>query len=114
MVCPHCGTADTRVVETRTERKGLMIRRRHECGNAHRFNSYQIHDSTARSIGLAQIRSRLERAAAGIAARAVAFRRQVRARRLLADGMTVAQVAQQLDITAARVRQIRQAAAAEL
>jgi transcriptional regulator NrdR family protein len=107
MKCHTCGTENTRVLGTRAELDGLLIRRRHECGNEHRFNTFQLHESAARSVGLRQLRSSVETLGRGVARRTDAWKRKVRARRLLSQGMSSLQVAQQLGISDARVRQIR-------
>jgi transcriptional regulator NrdR family protein len=72
MLCPECGTSHTRVVETRKEEGGLMVRRRHECGNEHRFTSYQLHEAVVRNIGMGQVRARLPQLASGIRRRQLA------------------------------------------
>ena len=42
MLCPSCGTPDTRVIDSRPAEGGRAIRRRRECeGCGHRFTSYE-------------------------------------------------------------------------
>jgi transcriptional repressor NrdR len=42
MRCPHCGSFDDKVIESRTLANGEAIRRRRECnGCGHRFTSYE-------------------------------------------------------------------------
>ena len=42
MRCPHCGTVDDKVIESRTLANGDAIRRRRECiGCGYRFTSYE-------------------------------------------------------------------------
>jgi len=42
MRCPHCGTVEDKVVESRTLANGDAIRRRRECNNCgYRFTSYE-------------------------------------------------------------------------
>lgn len=42
MRCPTCGTADTRVIDSRPADQGSSIRRRRECPNCgHRFTTYE-------------------------------------------------------------------------
>jgi transcriptional repressor NrdR len=42
MRCPHCGTIDDKVIESRTLANGESIRRRRECMNCgYRFTSYE-------------------------------------------------------------------------
>jgi transcriptional repressor NrdR len=42
MLCPSCGHAEDRVVDSRSTREGAAIRRRRECVNcAHRFTTYE-------------------------------------------------------------------------
>lgn len=42
MKCPHCGSTEDRVLESRTNRAGTVIRRRRECLVCHnRFTSYE-------------------------------------------------------------------------
>jgi len=42
MRCPHCGTVEDKVVESRTLANGDAIRRRRECNNcSYRFTSYE-------------------------------------------------------------------------
>jgi transcriptional regulator NrdR family protein len=107
MKCPDCGTVDTRVMETRQDVPGLLVRRRHQCGNGHRFNSFQLHETSLRSTGMQQVRSRLDAVTAGIAARSVAYQRRRTVERMLRAGKTTAQVAVGIGVTQTRVRQIR-------
>jgi transcriptional repressor NrdR len=47
MRCPHCGTVEDKVVESRTLANGDAIRRRRECINCgYRFTSYERIDET--------------------------------------------------------------------
>ena len=47
MRCPHCGTVEDKVVESRTLANGDAIRRRRECNNCgYRFTSYERIDET--------------------------------------------------------------------
>ncbi len=47
MRCPHCGTIEDKVVESRTLANGDAIRRRRECINCgYRFTSYERIDET--------------------------------------------------------------------
>lgn len=108
MKCPTCGTADTRVIETRKEDGGLMVRRRHECGNQHRFNTYQLHETALRTAGLNQIRARLTAVASGIAVRSTAHKRRTTAQRLLGQGKSISEVADAIGVTATRIRQYQQ------
>jgi transcriptional repressor NrdR len=42
MRCPHCGSLDDKVIESRTLAKGESIRRRRECNSCgYRFTSYE-------------------------------------------------------------------------
>ncbi|MDR1839058.1 MAG: transcriptional regulator NrdR [Treponema sp.] len=42
MRCPHCGTVEDKVVESRTLANGDAVRRRRECNNCgYRFTSYE-------------------------------------------------------------------------
>ncbi|HEX9639722.1 MAG TPA: transcriptional regulator NrdR [Candidatus Krumholzibacteria bacterium] len=42
MLCPSCGHAEDRVVDSRSTREGAAIRRRRECVNcSHRFTTYE-------------------------------------------------------------------------
>jgi transcriptional regulator NrdR family protein len=43
MKCPVCGTW-TRVLDTR-DTDELFLKRRRECGNHHRFFTFEVHDS---------------------------------------------------------------------
>lgn len=55
MICPKCA-AWARVIETRWVKSEFRTRRRYECGNLHRFNTYealptaQNHKSTIASV----------------------------------------------------------------
>jgi transcriptional regulator NrdR family protein len=106
MKCPDCGTSVTHVVSTRTDR-GVLVRRRHECGNGHRFNSLQVHESALRGIGMRAIDAALDRVAAGITRRTIAELRKRKVARLVSDGLATTQIATKLGISEARVRQIR-------
>lgn len=44
MMCPICGTSDTRVLDTRPQPYGT-VKRRHLCGNGHRFETRQIYEA---------------------------------------------------------------------
>jgi transcriptional repressor NrdR len=47
MRCPHCGTVEDKVVESRTLANGDAVRRRRECINCgYRFTSYERIDET--------------------------------------------------------------------
>ncbi|MDR2942556.1 MAG: transcriptional regulator NrdR [Treponema sp.] len=47
MRCPHCGTIEDKVVESRTLANGDAIRRRRECNSCgYRFTSYERIDET--------------------------------------------------------------------
>lgn len=52
MRCPHCGSVDDRVIESRQNTTGTVIRRRRECsGCSYRFTSYeQIEEKTLKVI----------------------------------------------------------------
>jgi transcriptional repressor NrdR len=42
MLCPACGTADTRVIDSRPAESGVSIRRRRQCEACqHRFTTYE-------------------------------------------------------------------------
>ncbi|MGB8360109.1 MAG: transcriptional regulator NrdR [Acidimicrobiia bacterium] len=42
MLCPSCGTADTRVIDSRPAESGVSIRRRRQCEACqHRFTTYE-------------------------------------------------------------------------
>jgi len=42
MRCPHCGTIEDKVIESRTLANGDAVRRRRECINCnYRFTSYE-------------------------------------------------------------------------
>jgi len=107
MKCPKCGTVDTHVIATRRESDGLLVRRRQECGNKHRFNTYELHETSLRSTGIKKIRARLLTVASGIAVRSMARRRRLAAIRMLRQGKSVAQIADEIGVTEARVRQYR-------
>lgn len=111
MNCPDCGTADTRVIETRKQACAAIVKRRHLCGNAHRFWTFQLHESVVRSIGLKQLQAQSATSARGAVRRTLAFKRNLRVASLLADGWSVRSIAEKLDISDARVRQLRLALA---
>lgn len=107
MICPECGVLNTRVIETRAEKGGATVTRRHECGNGHRFNTLQLRETTVRSIGLTKILKMSATNAVGTARRALTHQRRLRVARMLGEGIGVPAIADSLGITDARVRQIR-------
>jgi len=42
--CPTCGAQAVKVKDTRYEEKWNQIKRRRECANGHRFNTYENTD----------------------------------------------------------------------
>ena len=47
MRCPHCGTVEDKVIESRTLANGDAVRRRRECNNcSYRFTSYEKIDES--------------------------------------------------------------------
>ena len=94
-------------METRQQSAGAIIKRRHLCGNDHRFWTFQLHEAVVRNIGLKQLKAKSETGARGVARRTLAFQRKRRVTRLLGKGLSVGAVAMQLSITDARVRQLR-------
>lgn len=109
MQCPECGTNNTRVVETRKEPGNTIVRRRHECGNEHRFNTYQIHETTARGIGTTVIKASAARSERGILMRAAAWLNKTRVQRLLESGSSVEETARAVGLSGQQVRNIRRA-----
>jgi len=49
MLCPKCG-APTRTLSTRALLSGLINRRRRECFNEHRFNTFEFDDALEGTI----------------------------------------------------------------
>jgi transcriptional regulator NrdR family protein len=106
--CSRCGIVQVRVIETR-EVKGMpgVGRRRYECDDKHRFNTFEINESTARAIGLSTIK---ERNAAVVRGARMRQDSQIK-RELIVRGVelghTTAQMAACAEISTTRVRQIR-------
>ena len=51
MRCPYCGHTKNRVVDSRTSREGLAVRRRRECrGCGERFTTYEVVEDRPLSI----------------------------------------------------------------
>ncbi|MDY7107629.1 MAG: transcriptional regulator NrdR, partial [Planctomycetota bacterium] len=49
MICPYCGRAEDRVIDSRASEGGLVIRRRRECLSCHRrFTTYERVEKTHR------------------------------------------------------------------
>ena len=75
MLCPYCGAADTRVVDSRPAESGATVRRRRECESCHnRFTTYERReyalvvrkrDGTAEPFSPAKVVSGVSRAMAG-------------------------------------------------
>lgn len=100
MNCIHCG-AFSLVKETRDHEHGLT-RRRRECANGHRFNTYEVYEPTVRAA---------ERDLAATARRAqAAARRWARDRKIILSRASPQALAAEHGLTDARVRQIRAAA----
>lgn len=60
MRCTKCGSA-TRVIETRDVESRFVIRRRRECTNGHRFNSFEVDESLQKTLAKqAARRNRIE------------------------------------------------------
>lgn len=55
MRCSKCGAA-SRVLYTRELDDQFMTRRRRECDNHHRFNTYEVHPQVARKSGPQELR----------------------------------------------------------
>ena len=56
MRCPHCGSLEDRVIESRQNTSGTSIRRRRECVTcSFRFTSYEHIEEKLRGVG-AQIK----------------------------------------------------------
>lgn len=96
MKCPKC-SADSTVLSTRVFKK-VLLRRARECFNEHRFSTFEVFAGNLD-------RRQLDKAAAGIAMRKIAWtRKQTVAKNPKASTTALANL---LDITEARVRQIR-------
>jgi transcriptional regulator NrdR family protein len=94
--CPKCG-ADSSVTETRSY-KAVFLRRRRKCFNAHIFATYEVHAGNLD-------RSTLAGAKRGAAKGAKARQRKEYVRKN--HGVPSLELAVELGITDARVRQIR-------
>lgn len=104
MQCPHCG-AWSEVLETR-KAELFSVKRRRECANGHRFETFEVYPQVARSSkrdGAATAR-RVERAA-------TKFRRDII---IYNDKRSVAMIATKHRLTPARVRQIKAEQASRL
>lgn len=91
-------------LETRGRGTGLTVRR-YEREDGTRFSTYEIPVSVAKAIGAKRLREALAAYARGEAARRVAAER--RAAVAARAGWKATAVANELNITEARVRQIR-------
>lgn len=111
--CPVCGTGVTRVTSTRTPEGQGLVKRRHECGNYHTYLTFQLYESTVRDVGLTRIQQLAATSVRGVDARAKTFWRKKRIDQLLKQGVPVAQIAVEVDLTDMRVRQIRAELAGE-
>lgn len=100
MKCPACNTW-ARVLETRQEDDGHRVRRRMECANGHRFNTFEVHEAVYCS---AKPRQRVF-----IETLKTRFERRERDReilRRLADGERGSEIAKALGISKSRVSQV--------
>jgi len=93
--CPRCG-ADSHVYATR-KYKDVLLRRQRLCFNEHKFDTYEVFAGNLDRRTLANTRR-------GIAQRKHAW--HIR-RVVLASVLTASELARELKITEARVRQIR-------
>ena len=50
MKCPTCGTSASEVVDTRPWQNGVMLRRRRECFNGHRFFTFEVSERLAKTM----------------------------------------------------------------
>lgn len=96
MKCPNCG-ADSNVLATRAY-KDVMLRRSRRCFNEHTFHTYEVYAGNLDRRTLAGTRR-------GVQAREMANRRHNTV--LRHPEMSATELAQQLGITEARVRQYR-------
>lgn len=99
MKCPKCG-APTEVLETRAY-MGVFTRRTRECFNGHKASTYEV-PTTA-----------LDRRQLPIIKRGIKTREEARRRRLTvirSPDLSASDLASKLNITEARVRQIRKEA----
>jgi transcriptional regulator NrdR family protein len=108
MRCAHCGIEHLRVLETRSVKEMPGVRRRrYECDDGHKFNTFEINESTARAIGLGTIKKRNDEVVRGARMRQNS---QIK-RELIMSGVelghTTAQMAACAGVSAERVRQIR-------
>jgi len=51
MICPECGTKDTRRIQSELYADETARYRRYECGNAHRFTTFEVHETVLHSYG---------------------------------------------------------------
>jgi transcriptional regulator NrdR family protein len=107
MICPRCGQARTKVLETRST--GLLVRRRSACDAGHRWTTIEVPETVVKSIGSSRLAQAIDTLSRGVSARQEADWRRETAVTMLQDGKTVAEVAEALRVTEARVRQIRSA-----
>lgn len=105
MQCPTCGQHSQHVIETR--QAGGMVRRRHQCIDGHRWNTYEVSETALRGIGLPRLRAEVARVARGIKTRQRATSRRELVAHLTEKGLTAAAIAREAGCTPARVRQIR-------
>lgn len=105
MKCTTCGQEHVRVLETR-ERDGVL-RRRRECPAGHRWYTVEVPETVVTAIGRAKVRERLAVLARGIQQRVVAAQRRAEIQKLLAEGWKPDAIAHHLNVTGARVRQLR-------
>ena len=95
MKCQRCA-ADSEVLETRTS--GPWVRRKRECFNGHRFVTYEVYR------GNIDKRTR-DATVRGLKSVSLANQRRIRVKNGAAK--TASQLARELGVTEARVRQIR-------
>lgn len=100
MKCERCGAASD-VLETRAAEHG-MVKRRRQCGNGHRFKTFEVYEPTAKAVER-DIRGTWRRVQA-------AAQRWWRDRKIILDPRGASEVARAVQLTEARVRQIRASA----
>jgi DNA-directed RNA polymerase sigma subunit (sigma70/sigma32) len=110
MKCPVCGRP-TRVLEAEPF-GGIGQRVSRQCtaptSHAHDgavFTMYEVPETAARAIGMSRLHSAMQVAMRGIEQRRVAVERRRQALVLMRRGKSVSQVARDLGVTGARVRQ---------